>query len=290
MHARAETVAVLGAGTMGQAIWLPLLRAGYKVSAYSRSPRRLPTNLPPGLTVFSSALEAARASGCVLSFVSDDEASEAVWEGVDGALQACEPDMVVIESSTLSVDRVRAWSAAARGLQLHPVAAPVTGGPARASEGGLIVFAGGSNEAMARAAGVLEAVGAEVVRFPSPAHASGYKLVHNAAAGIALAGLAEAMALATILDLPPALTLDCLSRWGWASLVAQSEGPKMLSGDHSLVTFALANFAKDLRYAARVDESHQLPLVDAAASVLHEAAAQEGLGRLNMSALRTWYV
>src|SRR6478672_2060816 len=96
-------VAILGLGIMGSGMARRLLATGFPLAVYSRSRERATPLAASGAFVASSLREAAERSEIVISMVSDDSASRAVWMGEDSALSGARSGAVLIESSTLTV-------------------------------------------------------------------------------------------------------------------------------------------------------------------------------------------
>ncbi|MBC3840282.1 NAD(P)-dependent oxidoreductase [Streptacidiphilus sp. 4-A2] len=283
---RGDTVAVLGAGTMASRMIPHLRRAGFQLRLYNRTRARLDGLAQYAAAVCATPGEAARGAHAVLSMVADDEASRSVWLGADGALAAARPGTLAVECSTLSAGWTASWADACLDRSLAPVDAPVTGSTPRASDGSLIMFAGGSAAAL-DAAGPLFAAFTERVFALGPVGAGGrFKLVNNMLAGSFLVALGEALAMVGPLGLDPGQALEILSEFGWAGGVASGKGPAMRDDTHTDVSCRLALLAKDLGYAA--DLAHQagleLPVASAAGDRLAEAVSA-GFGELDMSAV-----
>src|SRR4051812_46559756 len=101
-----KTIAVLGLGIMGSAMARRLLEAGHTVIAFNRDPAKAAALADHGAIIATSPREAAAQAMLIISMVSDDPASRALWlgdQGDNGALAGVLPGAVCIESSTLSV-------------------------------------------------------------------------------------------------------------------------------------------------------------------------------------------
>src|SRR6185295_4165140 len=93
-------VAVLGLGLMGTGMAGSLLRAGFPVTVFNRSPARAKPLAEAGARVASSARDAAADADVVVSMVADDRAARAVWMDEQGALAGAKPGALLVESST----------------------------------------------------------------------------------------------------------------------------------------------------------------------------------------------
>ncbi|MEU3721346.1 NAD(P)-dependent oxidoreductase [Streptomyces sp. NPDC031705] len=281
-----DVVTVLGAGLMASRIIPHIRRAGFRIRLHNRTRARLEGLAGPGTTLCATPREAARGARAVVSMVTDDEASRSVWLGADGALAGAPPGALAVECSTLSEPWTTAWAAACVERSLAPLDAPVTGSTARASDGTLVMFAGGSPDTIESARPLLSAFTEQVFRLGPTGAGGRFKLVNNMLAGSILVALGEAFAMAERLGLDPAQALEILSEFGWAGGVASGKGRAMLDDDHTDVGCRLALMAKDLGYATSLARRSglSLPLASAAGGRLAEAVSA-GLGDLDMSAV-----
>ncbi|MEU0518552.1 NAD(P)-dependent oxidoreductase [Streptosporangium sp. NPDC006007] len=282
---RAEpTVAVFGAGVMAGNMIGALHRAGFPLRLFNRTPSRLDAVAPPGSVMAASPRQAAQGADMVISVVTDDEASRAVWLGEAGALRGASPDTVAVECSTLSRDWVTTWAATVREHGVQPIDAPVTGSRSRAAEGSLVMFASGTSTALNQARPVLDAMTERIYDFGSTVGtATAFKLINNMLAGSMLVAFAEAFALAGRAGLDLAQVLEIQSTYGWATGIAAGKGRNMLLDAHDDVHCRLALLAKDLAYALELTEL-DLPLSSAAKTQL-AAVATSGDGMYDMSAI-----
>jgi 3-hydroxyisobutyrate dehydrogenase len=169
--------------------------------------------------------------------------------------------------------------------------APVSGGPRGAETATLTIMVGGRAEDFARAEPLLQALG-------RPAHVGGpgagqaAKLCNNLIAGVTMAAVAEACALATAEGLDAATLYDLLTTSTGDSRVLRTRFPlagadpahPVASGYEPL--FALDLIAKDLALAqALADERGiETPLAEAALGE-YRAAQAAGHGHLDYSAV-----
>jgi 3-hydroxyisobutyrate dehydrogenase len=280
-----QSVAVLGLGTMGAGMAENLLKAGFPVTVYNRSPAKAAALRDQGAQVAATPADAARGASVVLSMLSDDAASREVWLGEQGALAAAGDGTVLIESSTVTPAWIAELGEAAtrRGLQL--LDAPVTGSRAQAAAGQLTFLVGGSAGALATVKPVLQAMSKEIVHLGPLGSGAMMKLVNNFLCGVQAASLAEGMAWLERSGLNRDQALDLLKRGAPGSPLLANLSTRMASRDYS-VNFHLKLMAKDLRYASDAASESGMKLTTAAnAHELFERAVQAGYGDQDMSAV-----
>ncbi|MYU12633.1 NAD-binding protein [Streptomyces sp. SID8361] len=284
-------VCVLGGGIMARAVIARLHDRGHRLRLYNRSPERLAAFADSGVKLCATPAEAARDVEAVLSFVSDDTASAAVWYGPAGALAALRPGALTVECSTLSVTHTEDWSRACLERGGRPVDLALTGSLPRAIQGTLIGFAGATAENLSRLQPLADSFTECIVHFGESGAGMRYKLVHNLAAAATLVGLAEALNLAEFLELDMSQTISTLSAYGWAAPVAQSKAWDMARASHADVMCSLDNLAKDVGYALAATRrgGTELPLARTLSVAFSEAAALGG-GPLDMAAVKLAYL
>lgn len=276
------TVAVLGLGAMG----LPMasrLATGLTVHGFDIAPARLDLARERGVKPFPSAREAVADADAVLLAVRDQYQLDDVLFGDAGIAPALRAGSVVILTSTVGTAGVRpvAERLAESGIDL--VDAPLSGGPARAGEGDLLIVVGASPTAREKAAPVLELLASTLtVVGDNAGDGQALKTVNQLLCGVHIAAAGEALALADALGLDPAKTLDALMGGAAASFMLGNRGPRMLQAydeDGAEVLSALDIFVKDMGIVGDAARRLGLPTpVAAAAEQLYLSGKAQGLG------------
>jgi 3-hydroxyisobutyrate dehydrogenase len=279
------TVALMGLGLMGSGMARNLLAAGFPLTVYNRTPGKAAPLADAGARVASSPRDAAAGAEIVISMVSDDAASRAVWLGDDGALAGAEAGALFIESSTVTVEWVRelAGRVAERGFEL--LDAPVTGSKPQAAEGQLLFLVGGSEHALEHARPVLSVMSRDIVHMGPTGSGALIKLVNNFLCGVQAASLAEALALIDASRLDRGRALEILTGGAPGSPMVKTLADRMSAGDFS-TRFALRLMLKDLDYAYGEGARHAVPLrMAASARDVFEGAVEAGYGEKDLSAV-----
>lgn len=269
------SVAVLGLGIMGSGMARRLLSSGFPVAVYSRTREKASPLAENGAVVCSSPGEAAEHADVVISMVSDDAASRAVWTGKEGALGAARRGSVLVESSTLSVGWVRelASAAAQHGCQL--LDAPVTGSKPHADSGQLLFLVGGSTDALEAARPVLSALSRDVVYMGANGSGALMKLINNFMAAVQAVSFGEALALIKAGGLDVEKALAILTEGVPGSPMVKRVAARFTSGDFT-PHFFLWLMSKDVSYAVAEAKARGLdmPTARAALAVFQQAATK----------------
>lgn len=281
----AETVALLGLGTMGAGMAANLLKAGFSLSVYNRTVAKAQALTYAGARFAATPAKAAKGASVVISMLSDDAASREVWLGGDGALDAAGKDAILIESSTVSPEWIAelAEAASQRGIDL--LDAPVTGSRTQAEAGQLSFLVGGSGTALERATPVLKAMSKEIIHLGSVGSGAKMKLINNFLCGVQVASLAEGLTWIERSGLDREKALAVLKSGAPGSPLLGAISARMVSQNYS-VNFLLSLMTKDLLYAQNEAARNNVDLKTAeAARSLFEAAIAQNLGNEDMSSV-----
>lgn len=278
-------VAILGLGIMGGGMARRLLSSGFHVVVFNRSQEKSLSVAKAGALVAESPKDAASRADVVLSMVSDDIASRAVWLGANGALAGVSAESILIESSTLSVGWVKELSALASQRGCEFLDAPVTGTKPHAASGELFFMVGGSDSALEKVRSVLSVLGREVLHLGPVGSGALIKLINNFVCGVEAAAFAEAIALVDRSGLNREKSIAVLESSALASPLIKRIVSSMKTNDYA-PNFPLKLMTKDLGYAISEAKNAGASLTTAAPALdVFQHAAGEGLGDLDFSAV-----
>ncbi|MFP5228004.1 MAG: NAD(P)-dependent oxidoreductase [Acidobacteriota bacterium] len=278
-------VALLGLGTMGSGMAKNLLKAGFPLTVYNRTPEKAEALRAAGASVAATPADAAQGAAIVLGMLSDDAASRTAWLGEHGALAAMQPDAIAIECSTLSPVWIAELNRRASARNIRLIDAPVTGSRAQAEGGQLNFLAGGDPGAIEEARPVLEAMSRKVYALGPTGSGAQLKLINNFLSGVQVASFAEALAWIERTALNREVAIDFLKSGAPGSPIFATMGERMTRRTYE-VNFLLRLMDKDLRYAQAAAAAFGLQLSTAAAAEsLFNQARNEGHGEQDMSAV-----
>lgn len=220
-------IAFLGLGAMGTPMARHLLAAGHELSVWNRSRERAADLESAGARVAAGPADAVAGADALVTSLFDDRAHEEVL--TDGLLDALEPGVLHISTSTVSVAlSERLTERHARRGQAF-VAAPVFGRPSVAEEGRLWIVVAGEPAAVERARPLLAplARGISVVgREPRQAHA--LKLGGNFLISAMNHALGEAFVYAEAQGIEPGTFLEAVNSALFQSPLYDAYGQVML--------------------------------------------------------------
>ncbi|TNM59552.1 NAD(P)-dependent oxidoreductase [Streptomyces sp. NP160] len=298
MSTSTPATAVIGLGAMG----LPMatrLATALPVRGFDVSPARLELAARAGVETARSAADAVRGAAVVLVAVRDAAQLDALLFGTgpaedgddDGGIAGhLGAGSAVVLTSTVGTDGIPELAARLAERDVDLVDAPLSGGPARAGAGDLLVVVGATPRARATAAPVLDLLASTLtVVGDAPGDGQALKTVNQLLCGVHIAAAAEALALADALGLDRERTLEALGAGAAGSFMLGDRGPRMLQAHDeggAEVRSRLDIFVKDLGIVgAAARRAHLAAPVAAAAEQLFLLGEAAGLGEADDSAV-----
>jgi 3-hydroxyisobutyrate dehydrogenase-like beta-hydroxyacid dehydrogenase len=272
-------------GLLGSALVENLIKAGFTVRGYDTAPDRVREHEARGGVPARSPADAARGATVVMTCLMTADIVRDVLLGPDGAIDAAEPGLVVIDNSTIHPDASAALAGllAPRGIPM--LDAPVAGssGQARRREAPIVV--GGDPEVFARCRPILDAL-TERVRHVGPNGAGARaKLVINLVLGLNRLALAEGLLFGLRQGLDGRTLLAVLKDSGAYSRAMDLKGERMVEGNFE-AEGKLVQHLKDVELMLEVGHAAGAPLL---ATALHRqlllAGVAGGLGDHDNSAI-----
>jgi 2-hydroxy-3-oxopropionate reductase len=249
----------IGLGVMGLPMARNLLAKGVALTVHSRSPEPVDAIVADGATRASAPAEVAAATHVTILMLPDDAAVADVVEGPGGVLEGAAPGHLLVDMSTVSPERARRNAELIRAAGVDALDAPVSGGDVGARDGTLSIMAGGTEAAFDRALGLLEAVGATIVRVGDAGAGQVVKACNQIVVALTIEAVAEALVLGSRAGVDPATIVRVLSGGLAGSRVLEVRGPNMLAHDFR-PGFAIDLHHKDLGIALRTARDHGVSL------------------------------
>ncbi|MCC6681887.1 MAG: NAD(P)-dependent oxidoreductase [Phycisphaeraceae bacterium] len=269
-----QDIGVIGMGTMGEPMSLNLIKNGFKVMVFNRTPSRGTRAAAAGAVVASSIKQVTQASEAIVVMVSDDEAVREVILGDEGIVQYAKRGQIVINSSTILPDTARQVAQTLREKSVIYLEAPVTGSRPQAEQGQLFFLVGGSRADYERCIPLFEAMGKKHLYLGGVGTGTCAKLANNIMGFTNFTALAEVLMLVKRFGLDVDLFVEVVRNSGGRSAVFDAKCAKLLQRDWR-PEFALGNAAKDMRLAQQLTRtlSVDAPVI-AAAQKVYDAASR----------------
>jgi 3-hydroxyisobutyrate dehydrogenase len=273
-----ESIGFIGLGIMGGAMAANILRAGYDLTVWNRTPGRITPLAESGAAVAAGPADLAGRSDIIITCVSDTPDVEAVILGPGGVIEGARPGALVIDCSTISPEATRAIAVRLRQKGVHLLDAPVSGGSEGAARGTLSIMLGGEADQVARALPVLQAMGQTITHVGGQGAGQMAKLVNQVLVVVTMQGVAEALLLAQAGGLDLERTLAAVGGGAAGSWMLNNRGPQVIHRDWR-PGFTIDLQQKDLRLVLEAADELGIPLPSTALVFqFYRTLQQRGLG------------
>ena len=257
-------IGYVGVGLMGLPMVKRLLSLGYPVAGFDIAAKQVDALRDAGARAASSPADAARDSTFVLLNLPTTKAVEQAMFGDAGVATALAPPQLVVDFSTIEVDKGKAFAARLRDATgCGWVDAPVSGGPPASGTGTLTVMAGGDPEHIASVTPLMTDIAARFTPMGPVGSGLAAKMINQLIVGCGHAVLAEALVLAEAAGIDAARIPECLAGGHADGTLLQKLYPRMVARE-----FAPQGYARQLL--------KDLEMVNAFAGALHAPTPMMG--------------
>ena len=232
----------VGVGLMGLPMTKRLLSLGYAVRAYDIVPDRVEAARAAGATVARSPAAAVADVDLALLNLPTTEAVEQAVFGEDGVASVIRQPQLVIDFSTIKVEKCKAFAAKLREKTgVGWIDAPVSGGPPASGAGSLTVMAGGEPAEIGRARTLFADVAGRFTHMGPTGSGMVAKMLNQLIVGCGYAVMAEAAVLAEAAGIDASRLPECLGGGHADGSLLQRIYPRMVNRD-----FAPQGYARQL--------------------------------------------
>ena len=228
-EAPTERVGFVGLGTMGSAMAANLLRAGYHLTVWNRTPGRAEALRVLGAAEAKSPRDLASRSDIVIACVTDSPQVGEVLFGPEGLAEGFADGSLFIDCSTISPAGEREFASRLAELGVAMIDAPVSGGSEGAVAGTLTVMVGGAVADVERSLGVLNTVGRTVTHLGPIGAGQVAKAVNQVILCGTYLGVAEGVVLAMKAGMDAAQVMSALAAGAAGSWVLQNRSERMIN-------------------------------------------------------------
>lgn len=285
------SVGLVGLGAMGLPMGKRLLGAGYDLHVVPHVNRAPAEELAAlGASVRDTPSDLASHCSIVITSVPDVPHVRSVLFGEGGLALEPHDGLLHIDMSTITPSAAREFHERLTALGMHALDAPVSGGPARASDGTLTIMVGGKPEVVERARPVLEALGGHVIHVGNAGAGQAVKLVNQLMISIIMVANAEALSLGVKAGVPLETLAEVISTSSGSNYLLQSWLPRTLFAGDLSGGFALDLLMKDLNAALQWANEMGAPTFGGSvAQQLYRLAKASGGARLDYSVVARIY-
>jgi 3-hydroxyisobutyrate dehydrogenase-like beta-hydroxyacid dehydrogenase len=278
-------IGFMGLGIMGVPMAANLLKAGYPVMVYNRSPEKAKSLVQQGAGLASHPKTLAKAAEIVIAMVTGPEALGDLLWGPDGAGGAFNHSKVFINMSSVSPAYTRELARELEPSGVTFIDAPVSGTKKPAEDGTLLILAGGPQDKVQEVEPVLLAMGKKVIYCGAAGQGAMMKMCINLLLGLMMEGFAEVLNFGKLGGLSPEALLDTIFSGPLNCGLFQMKAPNFQNNTYP-TAFPLKHMTKDAKFI--VDTAYDLGApVPAAQTILHllRVGVAQGWGDEDVSAI-----
>jgi 3-hydroxyisobutyrate dehydrogenase-like beta-hydroxyacid dehydrogenase len=280
-----QKIGFMGLGIMGTPMAANLLKAGYPVMVYNRSPEKAEPLVKQGAGLASNPENLAKAAEVIIAMVTGPEALHDLLWGANGAGKALNSSKTFINMSSVSPRHTRELAA-----QLEPtgalfIDAPVSGTKKPAEDGTLIILAGGPQDKVQELEPLFGAMGKKVVYCGAAGQGSMMKMFINLLLGMMMEGFAEVLNFGRLGGLSVPAMLDTVFSGPLSCGLFQMKAPNLEKKSYP-TAFPFKHMTKDIKFV--LDTAYELKApVPVAQTLLHlfQSGVAQGWGDEDISAI-----
>lgn len=250
---RNTKIAFLGMGLMGSRMATRLIQAGFEVAVWNRTASACDVLVDMGATALD--LQEIGQYPVILTCLADDAAVQAVYDQIQNQLQT---GQVIVDFSSLSVDKTKTLAEQAKTRQVQWIDSPVSGGTAGAEQGTLVIFAGGDLQTIQNLSLIYNVLSQRVTRMGETGTGQATKICNQLIVAANSTLIAEAVALAAQAGVDTTLLAPALAGGFADSKPFQILTPRMATHTFEPVQWKVQTLSKDLNNAVLLAEQFNL--------------------------------
>lgn len=249
----------IGLGNMGHPMATNLLQAGFELVIHDLDASKAKGLVEKGATWANTIAEGMQSAQVVVSSLPGPVQVEQVMLSPQGVVAHLRSDMVLIDTTTSSVEMAKKLDVATRAKAAHYLEAPITNAIDGAREGRLSIFVGGEPSIHERCAPIFKPLGQHVFHLGPAGTAATVKLLTNLLWFVSAATIGEALMLGLKAGVPLDTVWEAIKVSAGDSWVVRHDVPSIFAG-HYDPSFSLALCVKDLELVNQIARQSGLEL------------------------------
>jgi 3-hydroxyisobutyrate dehydrogenase len=254
-------IGFVGVGVMGSRMARNLVKAGHTLTVFDADAATTAEVAKDiGGVAAQSPREAAAASEIVVTMLPNGHVVRDVVQGDDGLAAGFKPGSLLIDCSSAEPWIAREIADLLASRKVEMVDAPVSGAEEGARTATLVFMCGGSDEALARARPVLEAMGQHIFNVGPLGAGHTMKAINNVTTALSFLCTAEALLVGKSYGLNAKAMLDVMNVSTGYSFASQNRFLNDVITRKFEDRFRLDLMLKDMGIAEQLASAHDLPV------------------------------
>lgn len=282
-------IGFIGLGIMGKPMAKNLIKAGYELVVFDLNKPAVEEVAAVGAEKGASGLDVASKSDIVITMLPNSPHVKAAVLGEGGVAEGLKKGGILIDMSSIAplASKEIAEKLAEKGIEM--IDAPVSGGEPKAIDGTLSIMVGGKEEVFNKVKDILNVMGGSVVLCGEIGAGNVTKLANQIIVAVNIAGLSEALVLATKVGVNPETVFNAIRGGLAGSTVMEAKAPMIMDGNFK-PGFKIDLHIKDLANALETGAGVGAPLfLTSQIMEMLRNLKQDGEGQSDHSALVKFY-
>jgi 2-hydroxy-3-oxopropionate reductase len=282
-------IGFIGLGIMGKPMAKNLLKAGYSLTVNDLNKDAVAEVVACGAASAPSAKAVAALSDIVLTMLPNSPHVKQVVLGEGGVIETMKEGTILVDMSSISPIVSQEVSAALAKKGISMFDAPVSGGEPKAIDGTLAIMVGGPESLFSKVEDILKVMGGSVTLVGEIGSGNITKLANQIMVAANIAGMSEALVLATKANVDPEKVFRAIRGGLAGSTVLDAKAPLVLAGNFK-PGFRIDLHIKDLQNALDTASSLDSPApVSKVAIDMMKDLSAKGKGSDDHGGLIQWY-
>jgi 3-hydroxyisobutyrate dehydrogenase-like beta-hydroxyacid dehydrogenase len=280
-----QKIGFLGLGIMGTPMAANLLKAGYPIMVYNRTPEKADPLVNRGAGLASSPQVLAKAADVVIAMVTGPEAINDLLWGPEGAGGAFNHSKVFINMSSVAPAYTRQLAQELEPSGVIFIDAPVSGTKKPAEDGTLLILASGPQGKVEELEPLLLAMGKKMIYCGVAGQGSMMKMFINLLLGMMMEGFAEVLNFGRLGGLSLEAMVDTVYSGPLNCAMFQMKASNLENNTYP-TAFPLKHMTKDAKFV--VDTAFEMGAPVPVGQVLlhlYRAGVAQGWGDEDISAI-----
>ncbi|MCF8335174.1 MAG: 2-hydroxy-3-oxopropionate reductase [Bacteroidales bacterium] len=254
-----KNIGFIGLGIMGKPMAKNLLKAGYPVIVYDIVEESVHELIEAGAQKGTSSEDVASQSNVIITMLPDSPEVQDAVLGEGGVIQGVKSGSILIDMSSINPKVSQEISKELEQKDVVMFDAPVSGGEPKATDGSLAIMVGGPQQTFEEVKPVLEVMGSSVTYIGEIGSGNICKLANQVIVALNIAGMGEAMVLATKAGVDPENIFNAIRGGLAGSAVLDAKMPMVLDGNFK-PGGKIETHTKDLRNVLDTAKELEVPV------------------------------
>lgn len=241
-------VGFIGLGLMGNLMAKNILKSGFDLTVYNRTPAKSQEFKKLGAKITLSPKELAQKVDVIITMVTATKDVKQILFGKNGIVYGKNCNLIIIDMETIGPTAAREIAKKLEEKNINFIDAPVTGSTPKAKTAELTIFVGGKKEIFEKIKPVLLAMGKNIHYVGLTGSGQSVKMINNQVLATTIEAVAEGMILADAMGLDRKKAAEILSTVPAFSFMMNLKMPNYVDYNYPLL-FSTANMKKDLELA-----------------------------------------